>query len=119
MISTGRINNRLSKDIYYLDNELSMTIDNLITAIFLILGTGLAFFIMGLWPHKIIVSLYIVNCVYVGYIYLRGMREITRLEAVSRSPILSLFNEVIQGAVFVKNCVKKNFIMNIFENRLD
>lgn len=35
------------------------------------------------------------------------MREVTRLEAMSKSPILSYFSEIARGSVLIRSCVNK------------
>ncbi len=38
------------------------------------------------------------------------MREVTRIEAIAKSPILNLFSEVVRGAFYVRNCVDREYL---------
>jgi len=41
------------------------------------------------------------------------MREITRIEAVAKSPILSFFSEIIRGIIYSRHCISKNYLLEV------
>lgn len=49
----------------------------------------------------------------INYAYLRSERELTRLEAMSKSPILSFFNQIIRGSLYSRTCISEKYIMDV------
>ena len=97
----GRLLNRLSKDINRIDEEIGFTVGSVIANIFNCLGCilmGLIFF-----PYLIIfIPILVIPARYVTKIYVKSSRELTRLESISRSPMLNHFQETLSGAKFIR-----------------
>ncbi|OMJ82331.1 hypothetical protein SteCoe_16990 [Stentor coeruleus] len=97
----GRILNRLTNDIDALDEEVPFVIDEVIgdicqCASCVLMGLIyfpylIAFLPLIFFPAKLV-------CKY----YLRVSRELTRLESISESPILSQFSETLAGTRFIR-----------------
>lgn len=116
---TGRLMNRLSKDIYNIDFLLPDLINQIISIIFGLISLLLIFFVSGAYIMLPPLFVYIVVAFYFGYVYMISMREVTRLEAMSKSPILSYFSEIVRGAVYVRTCVNNAFVNFIHSNNID
>jgi ABC-type multidrug transport system fused ATPase/permease subunit len=113
VVLTGRLMNRLSKDIYNLDYEIPDSLFNLYN-IFSITFASLFNFILVVyiqfhfyWDTFIILAI-IIFSFFFGRLYLRSIREIVRIDAIAKSPILSFFSEIIRGITYVRNCVAKS-----------
>lgn len=98
---TGRILNRLSKDVETIDQELAPV------AMFLLLEflgvVGIIGSISAVLPAFLFAAV-VITAVYfgIGYIYLASSRELKRSESVSRSPIFSLFGETLNGVSTIR-----------------
>ena len=98
---TGRILNRLSKDLNVIDEKVGQNIGNCISSIVICIGCmsmGIIFF-----PYLIfIVPLIVFPGKYISKVYIDCSRELTRLESISRSPILSQFQETLSGVKHIR-----------------
>lgn len=97
----GRIMNRFSKDMEAADQDLTAFIEgtfyslvNCVTTIILI---------TFITPQFLFVAI-VVGVLYylVGYFYLKGSRELKRLESISRSPIYQHFSETLVGVTTIR-----------------
>jgi ABC-type multidrug transport system fused ATPase/permease subunit len=104
-ILTGRLMNRLSKDIYIIDNI--MIIRMVIGLYFLLNCTAflIIYSFITNWTQAAIIFASFVGMIYVFYLFLVSAREIARLEALSKSPILSFYSEIMRGIVYTKHCL--------------
>eukprot|EP00039_Didymoeca_costata_P001601 m.53653 g.53653 ORF g.53653 m.53653 type:complete len:1321 (-) comp10876_c0_seq1:105-4067(-) len=114
----GRILNRFSKDLGFIDNLMP--------------DTGLDFFqgalqTLGTIIISCVVNFYVVICVLPlsfvfirlrGY-YLSASREIRRIEAVSRSPIYSLFSNSLAGLSTIRASPSKSRFVYSMDHALD
>lgn len=109
----GRILNRLSKDLSTIDEDLAFSIG---TAIAQTCQT-ISCVLMGMlyFPYLLIFIPFILfPASRIGKIYQQASRELTRLESISRSPILNNYKETLTGAKFVRvfnqteNFIEKN-----------
>ncbi|GAA6053294.1 hypothetical protein JCM3770_006670 [Rhodotorula araucariae] len=98
---TGRILNRLSKDMETIDQELPSTALYLLLEILMIIGiigtvsTALPSFLVA----GVLISIFYWV---LGQIYLASSRELKRFESVTRSPIFSVFGESLQGVATIR-----------------
>jgi ABC-type multidrug transport system fused ATPase/permease subunit len=98
----GRINNRFSKDIYTVDEQLPQTVRWYLQSLAKVSGAVLyvcvvsPLFILGLVP----IYLYYMST---QRYYIRTSRELARLDSISRSPIYALFSETIDGLSTVRS----------------
>ena len=90
-ILIGRLMNRLSKDIYNIDLLFPNEIQNLtITLTTLLLPLFACFLYLNIVAMPFLIVFFII-LIYLTIIYYRCLREITRIEAVSKSPVFSFF----------------------------
>lgn len=97
----GRILNRVTGDVYTVDEQLQSTISSFVDCALTILSTVVVIsvstplFLVGVVPLG---AFYI----YVQRFYVATSRELQRLESVSRSPQFALFGETLNGVVLVR-----------------
>lgn len=94
----GRILNRFSKDIGFMDDLLPLTFFDFANCLLLVLGSVTLVCIVNPWVLLATLPLTVVFFKLRAY-YLLTARDVKRLEAVSRSPVLSLFTETLRGMV--------------------
>ncbi|CAG9327094.1 unnamed protein product [Blepharisma stoltei] len=98
---SGRIINRLSKDIASIDEKVPYCFAWVISSLFRVICGIIMIMIyfpllLVLLPALIWVYFKLKN------IYLAAARELTRLEAISRSPILNHFSETLSGGKIIR-----------------
>jgi ABC-type multidrug transport system fused ATPase/permease subunit len=97
----GRILNRLSKDQGQIDGMLMMMLGGFIGQAFtVVLIVSMCAYAI---PYMLlVVPLLIYLSIVVQKLYLASSRELTRIESISRSPIIQLFSETISGAPIIR-----------------
>ncbi|GAA5859422.1 hypothetical protein JCM1840_004609 [Sporobolomyces johnsonii] len=98
---TGRILNRLSKDIETIDQDVSTTGSFFFTEIGSVVGIigTISVALPAFLPAAVVITaLY----AFLGKMYLASSRELKRYESVTRSPIFSLFGEALQGIATIR-----------------
>ena len=114
----GRITNRLSKDVYTVDEQLPQTIRWYFGSMLKVLSTLLyacvvtPMFILGLFP---IVMFYYTAQMF----YVRTSRELSRLESSSRSPIYALFSETLDGLATIRAFRSESLFVSRISSLLD
>ncbi|CAD8145904.1 unnamed protein product [Paramecium pentaurelia] len=104
-ILIGRLMNRLSKDIYNIDLLFPNEIQNLViqvTSLLLPLFAGFLYLNPIALP---LIIIFFIILIYLTIIYYRCLREITRIEAVSKSPVFSFFQQIVRGITYVRTCL--------------
>lgn len=124
VIMTGRLMNRLSKDIYVVDITLSALIVSVFQSLFSVCAVLFSFIAINVIENKFyyhipVLSLQLIMIYLFAMYYLRTMREVSRIESIAKTPILSFISEVIRGCFFVKNCVKKDIIFERHINNVN
>ncbi|XP_066983087.1 ATP-binding cassette sub-family C member 3-like [Macrobrachium rosenbergii] len=129
---SGRVMNRMSKEMDVLDSVLPMLIGATLTCFAQVLTTLIV--IIASTPIVLVVILPVtVAYYYIQKIYISTARQIKRLESLAKSPIFSYFSESLQGVSlirafkkqddFVKECQRKvdyaakAFVTNLATNR--
>ncbi|KAL4462576.1 hypothetical protein ABPG74_000406 [Tetrahymena malaccensis] len=119
LITTGRLMNRLSKDIY----EIDMLIPKDIQIFTNLVGTIVVSTITTLTLCNIktisISIIYLFISVLFTYYFITAKRQVTRIEATSKSPILQYFSEIIRGIFYLRNCVKYHDIKDTYKDYID
>ncbi|XP_067211383.1 ATP-binding cassette sub-family C member 5 isoform X3 [Linepithema humile] len=112
---SGRIQNVFSRDIDEIDNYLPISIENMVQNIFTC--SFAIFFICGILPwFSIPLFLFGALFFFVSKMFRIGMRDLKRMESVSRSPVLSFVTTTIQGLNTIHAFQKeKNFIYRFEE----
>lgn len=97
----GRVLNRMSKDLTTIDEDIGFEIGSLLSEICSVSASFIMVFIY--FPFlAIMVPFLIYPAVKIKELFIITSRELTRLEAISRSPILNNFGETISGAKFIR-----------------
>jgi ABC-type multidrug transport system fused ATPase/permease subunit len=98
----GRILNRLSKDLNTLDEEIAFAIGSVIAQTCQTISSVLMTMIY--FPYLLVfVPVILFPAKHIGYVYKRTSRELTRLESISRSPILNNFKQTLSGVKFIRS----------------
>ena len=94
-VPKGQIYNRLSKDLSTLEYNY-FTVGNLLSRFFNIFGSIL---ICSLYDSYSVVFILLITSIglVITNFYLKGSRELSRVDSMSRSPILSTLNETLPG----------------------
>ncbi|CAD8189167.1 unnamed protein product [Paramecium octaurelia] len=118
-VPTGRIMNRLTKDINSLDIEINMNLSFASTKISQIVSS----IIIGLIATTKLIIMPLILFFYISIkiqrIYMKASREMQRLELISKSPILSYFVESLQGLSTIRAFQKSFLFLNNFSQKLD
>ncbi len=77
---------------------------------FLFFQTVLIF--IALQAYITLPGLFVFSLIVVKFsiMFVRSLRETTRIEAISKSPILSFMSEIIRGAVYSRSCLNSDLI---------
>ncbi|KAJ4815042.1 Multidrug Resistance associated Protein 1 [Rhynchospora pubera] len=110
---SGRVLNRLSSDLYTVDDALPFILNILLANFFSLLGTAVVLsyaqvsFLILLIPFW-----YIYNRL--QFYYRSTSRELRRLNSVARSPIYSSFTETLDGSATIRAFRKEELFMDRF-----
>ncbi|KAL7708809.1 ATP-binding cassette protein subfamily C member 1 [Lotmaria passim] len=114
----GRIMNRFSRDVDVADNNLPLSMLQLMNCLFSILSS-----VMVTFTTQPLVSLVLIPC---GYIYYRIMlfynaanREIRRTSSLVKSPLFSLLGETLSGSATIAAYHQTTAVMREALKRLD
>ena len=97
----GRVVQRFAKDVDWVDRNIPMIFQALIRLLFNVLGTIIAICVASPIFIVIIVPLTFLYW-FVQQLYVASSRQLRRLESNSRSPIYSLFGEIISGVSTIR-----------------
>ncbi|KAM0753978.1 hypothetical protein T439DRAFT_342117 [Meredithblackwellia eburnea MCA 4105] len=98
---TGRILNRLSKDMETIDQDVANSLMFLTLEIMSV--AGIIGTISVALPAFLIAAVFIVLAYWlIGYIYISSSRELKRSESVTRSPIFGLVGETLSGVATIR-----------------
>ncbi|TFJ86038.1 hypothetical protein NSK_002858 [Nannochloropsis salina CCMP1776] len=97
----GRVLNRFAQDTYIIDDSLPFMLNIFLAQGVGLIGTAIVLLFASPWSVAVLV---LVAIVYqrLQTFYRASSRELKRLDAVSRSPLLSHFSETISGASTVR-----------------
>ncbi|GAA6009491.1 hypothetical protein JCM10207_003801 [Rhodosporidiobolus poonsookiae] len=111
---TGRILNRLSKDMETIDQDLASTSMYVTLEIFMVIGIigSISTALPAFLPAAVVIT---AIYAFLGKVYLGASRELKRFESVTKSPIFSLFGEALQGVSTIRAYGDASrFMQNIF-----
>ena len=104
----GRILNRFSKDVGYLDEQLPKTFLLSIQRVLLVFASIIVPVVTNPWLLFLVVPMIVL--VFSKY-YLKTSRELKRLESICRSPVFSHFSETLNGLDTIRTRNRqKNFV---------
>ncbi|XP_070201750.1 multidrug resistance-associated protein 1-like [Littorina saxatilis] len=98
---TGRILNRVSRDVETLDNTLPMIIRDWLVTFGLVLVTLIVIMIMTPLSGLVLLPVVVLYYFCQGF-YVPTARQLKRIESVTRSPIYTLFSETLTGAASIR-----------------
>ncbi|XP_073010335.1 ABC transporter C family member 13 isoform X3 [Typha latifolia] len=110
---SGRVLNRLSSDLYTVDDSLPFILNILMANFFSLLGIAVVlsyaqvFFLLLLFPFWYVYRK-------LQFYYRSTSRELRRLDSVARSPIYSSFTETLDGSSTVRAFQKEELFMTRF-----
>ncbi|KAL8805877.1 MAG: hypothetical protein Q9182_001658 [Xanthomendoza sp. 2 TL-2023] len=117
-VPVGRILNRFTADFNILDSRFVNDLCETLYALLELIGISIAGFMVS--PFMIVFAgVSVVVGALVGSKYLRGAREVKRLEAIARSPILELFDHVQAGLVTIRAFGKVDEFNDRMQSKID
>lgn len=97
----GQLMNRFSKDLEAVDQEIAPVAIGVMSCALGIIVTVVL--IAMVTPGFLIAAIFITGLyVFVGIFYLRGSRDLKRLESVNRSPLFQQFGETLSGVTTIR-----------------
>eukprot|EP00759_Apiculatamorpha_spiralis_P001852 PhF_6_TR10612/c0_g1_i1/m.17118 len=115
---SGRILNRVTKDQGGIDDGMMFQINLTLKCVFGLFGTVGAIALAT--PLFLVVALPVLFAFYWIQLYYRcSVREMKRLESITRSPIYTFFGETLSGVSLIRAFHKQPFIMSRLSHMLD
>ncbi|KHJ47246.1 ABC transporter transmembrane region [Trichuris suis] len=114
----GRVLNRIGKDIDVVDNTLPAAVRTWMNCLVQIIAT-LVIIAMNMKAFAAAIIPLAIFYYAVQRFYVSSSRQLKRMESVSRSPIYSLFQEVIQGAVSIRAYRAQKHFRDMFDKHVD
>ncbi|CAM9967371.1 unnamed protein product, partial [Ectocarpus sp. 12 AP-2014] len=114
----GRILNRFTKDMHFMDDLLPMTLYDFIICSFMVTGGTLIIFFVNPWVVLSMVPA-MWYFLYLMSFYMKTSREAKRLEAVTRSPVYSQLSETLDGLVTIRAFGKQDRFLSQFTERVN
>jgi len=118
-VPAGRILNRFSKDLSAVDEHLSSVFYWVIAQFFSFMTDIVVCLIVGtLWVFPLAV-VFCYLCYRLNKSFTNINREVTRLESVTKSPIVSFFSESLGGLISIRTYNEQSTFMNKFHKLQD
>lgn len=115
---SGRIMNRFSQDLSAVDTTIPFYIEMSLFSVTALLGTLAAITYSAHWFLLVAIPLGLVYYL-IMTAYIPTLRQVKRIEAVSRSPIYSYFSETLAGASVIRAFGKENHFMLEIQKRIN
>ncbi|KAG0281167.1 hypothetical protein BGZ95_006220 [Linnemannia exigua] len=114
----GRILNRFSKDVDALDNNLWMTLNDILQTLLIVMGS--VFMILIFFPYLALLIFPMAGLYYFLSIYYRSTsRELKRLDSTLRSHLYAYFTESLTGMATLKAYNRVDRAIRINQERMD
>ncbi|KAI2474104.1 multidrug resistance-associated protein 4-like [Diabrotica virgifera virgifera] len=114
----GNILNRLSQDLVMMDERLGYILNESFGVIYMMCGT--AILIVSVNKLFIFYTVFIITCLMaLGRIYLPFNRNMKRLEASTRSPMIGHLNATLEGITTVRAYKAENILTDEFDRHHD
>ncbi|KAL6606766.1 hypothetical protein ACP70R_042419 [Stipagrostis hirtigluma subsp. patula] len=110
---SGRILNRLSSDLYTVDDSLPFILNIFVANFFSLLGTLVVLSYSQVSFLLVLLPLWLIYRKLQFY-YRSTSREVRRLDSVARSPIYSSFTETLDGSSTIRAFQKEGFFLERF-----
>ena len=115
---TGRILNRLAKDIDDTDNFLTWLVENASRNVLRVIGSIITIAITLPWFLIALVPLFVLF-IFLNKIYRNAVREMKRLDNITRSPILTQVSATIQGLISLRAYRAQKTFISRFKQHVD
>lgn len=115
---SGRILNRLTKDVDDIDHYLPLVFRNFIQNCARVLGM-LVFIAISIPYFLIVLFVMVVLFGLMNVVYRKVVRAIKRVENVTRSPVYSHLTATAQGLITIRSYDKQELFTQMFRKRLD
>ncbi|MCJ1379998.1 hypothetical protein MMC17_003101 [Xylographa soralifera] len=102
----GRILNRFVGDFEKVDDEISRSISYSSTYTFQLMGIVVASLFVSVWALIPAIVL-LICCILIARIYMKGARDVKRLESSSKSPVLEHYTSSLLGLATIRSFGKK------------
>ncbi|CAF4062922.1 unnamed protein product, partial [Adineta steineri] len=114
----GRILNRFAKDIAIMDDSLPGTMFDLLQCLFQVLGT---IALIGIFNPWVFISAIFVGSgmLFLRYRFARCLRDLKRIEGITRSPVYSHLTSTIQGLKVIRSYHAEKISSDEFLHHLD
>ena len=109
----GRILNRFSKDVGYIDELLPRTFLVSIQRVLLVFASIIIPTVTNTWLLFLVLPLTVL-ALYISKYYLKTSRELKRLESICRSPVFSHFSDTLNGLDTIRTRGKQRDFMDQF-----
>ncbi|KAL4486872.1 hypothetical protein ABPG72_009636 [Tetrahymena utriculariae] len=119
IVTTGRLMNRLSKDIYEVDVFLQQDLKAIFINIALLIVSVVICCYLGSIKVIPIVVVYLFIGVYLAFYFIKAKRQTVRIEATSKSPILNCLSEYLRGIFYLRNCIDYQCVKNKYQQAVD
>ncbi|ETW02817.1 hypothetical protein H310_05302 [Aphanomyces invadans] len=97
----GRIVNRMSKDVYTIDEGLPDNFGMLFGTVFNVLTTLCTVMYVTPWFTVVLVPIAVIYASSQRY-FIKSSRELQRLDSISRSPVCSMLTETLEGMATIR-----------------
>ncbi|KAL8232301.1 hypothetical protein R6Q57_002079 [Mikania cordata] len=115
---SGRILNRLSSDLYTIDDSLPFILNILLANFVGLLGIAIILsFVQVMFLLLILPFWYVYSKV--QFYYRSTSRELRRLDSVSRSPIYASFSEILDGSSTIRAFKSEDLFLSRFINHVN
>jgi len=115
---SGRILNRSSKDQQMLDQNLSLSLIDMMQYLLMTIGSIVIIGLTNPWVLLILILL-IPLVVWLRRFYIRASLEIKQLENVSRSPVYTLFSSSFDGLISIRAFEMESYFVRLFVERIE
>ncbi|EAR90721.2 ABC transporter C family protein (macronuclear) [Tetrahymena thermophila SB210] len=119
IVTTGRLMNRLSKDIYEIDIFIQQDLKTIMINIALLIVSFTICCYIGNIKVIPIVIVYLFIGIYLAFYFIKAKRQTVRIEATSKSPILNCLSEYIRGIFYLRNCIDYQSVKSKYQQAVD
>jgi ATP-binding cassette subfamily C (CFTR/MRP) protein 1 len=122
-VPLGRIFNRVSKDLNSVDMNVSVALNSTLVFCFFLVSVIVTICVCGMYYIFLpIIVVYIGSCHFLRMYYTKAASELTKIEGITKSPIVSCFTEILSGVATIRSYKKEsmfihNNCMKIDENK--
>ncbi|UJR10923.1 hypothetical protein I4U23_015108 [Adineta vaga] len=114
----GRMTNRFTKDVATMDDNLPISLFDLFQCLFKVFGTVVL--VSWINPWSFIPAIIAVICmIYIRNRFSQCIRDLKRIEGVSRSPVYSYLSSTIQGLKVIRSYHAEEMCSREFQSHLN